>query len=352
MKGHKGSKFKAQRSRLIFEFCALSFPLLLIFGLLGCGSPPPAEFFTGTKDDSTQILSLIAETSPIYDAVFRVGLMEDSILPLDSVSRVFVRRYVSLAFAGFDDRTQARYIPLGFGRRVNTVVKGETLLFIKDTTADVLLRKELVGACSIRICSITSRPHPESLYDTTFVAKDTVIVKPFTATVWQWAHFEPIKKDTSPRRWRLLKVSGCQVVSMPNPENSPILPYRNSLVIATPQRTDTVFPLAYYRDSLLFGDRRLYYYIDTVCLKKDSLPVLPAGERLTAISFIPWLNPQDTCIKFIAYGGERRAAATGITLPSSPQFARIYFEAIPLEGLIFEKKSIRGIAWGVSTKIK
>ncbi len=320
----------------------VGFSVLWLF-VSQCGNPPPTEFFAGNSDDSLSILSFRDTTS-----VFALTFFEDSILSLDSVAKMNLWRY---ARAG-TDRSQAKFLTVGFGRKVipDSFFIRDSLLFIKDTTATLILRRDFVGELSLRICSITPYDADSGIYETYFLGKDTVLKKRFTGSTWEWGHFEPVKKDTEPRVWRLVKVTGCQVVSIPNEENSPIIPY--PAVLMTPGRVDSVFPIAYYRDSTKFGDRRLFYYLDTSCLKKDSLLFLSGGQKLTA-SVTPWMNPDDTTLRFL-HCGERKSTSVGVILPEfpSPTFKRIYLDVVTCEALTYEKKDYRGIIWGVGTKIK
>ncbi len=326
--------------------------IFLFAGLLffsRCGNPPPPEFFSGTAADSQAIRSLVNSS---LSGVFSVSVFEDSLVSLDSASRVILWRY---ARSG-TDRSQAKFLTVGFQRHIfpDSTKVLDTLLFIKDTTATLILRRSLVGELVVKICSITPYDADSGVYEPYFVFADSLVRKRFTASTWQWGHFEPLKKDTSERVWRLVKVTGCQVISIPDEENSPIIPYPVALL--SPGKVDSVYPVAYYRDSTKFGDRRLYYYLDTVCLKKDSLLFFTGGQRLTAI-ITPWLNPDDTVLKFIscsAEGGERRNQSTGVILPSysSPTFTRVYLDVLTCEALTYEKKDLRGIIWGVATKIK
>ncbi|MEO0102046.1 MAG: hypothetical protein ABIK84_06545, partial [candidate division WOR-3 bacterium] len=72
----------------------------------------------------------------------------------------------------------------------------------------------------------------------------------------------------------------------------------------------------------------------------------------------PWLNPDDTVLKFISFMDnsvmERKEAMAGITLPtfSLPTFSRINLMVFTCEALTYEKKNLRGIIWGVSSRIK
>jgi hypothetical protein len=326
----------------------LFFLFIGLFFFFHCGNPPPPEFFTGTKADSQAIRQLVETTDA---SVFAFSVFEDSILPLDSAAKARLWNYARSA----SDRSQAKFLATGFARKIfwdSTKVK-DTLLFVKDTTATYIFRRDLIGEFRIHICSITPYDRDSGIYETFFVDKDTIITKRFTASCWQWGHFEPVKKDTEDRTWRLVKITGCQVISIPNEENSPLIP--SPVALITPGRVDSVYSLAYLspRDSSKFGDRRLYYFIDTICEKKDSLLHLPGGVRLTA-NITPWLNPNDTVLKFVSCLGERKEANSGVSLPTytTPTFTRVYLDVLTCEALTYEKKDLRGIIWGVSTKIK
>lgn len=323
--------------------------ILLFVGVLGlgrCGNPPPEEFFQGSPHDSSAIRQL-AEGS--LKEVFSIFAFEDSLVPLDTASRTILWRYARKA----QDRSQAKFLALAFQRKIfpeSTKVM-DTLLFVKDTTATLIHRRSLIGEMVIKICSITPFDSISGIYDSTFVFADSLIKKRFSATTWQWGHFEPMRKDTAPRTWRLVKVTGCQVISIPDEENSPIIPYPVALL--SERRLDSVYPVAYYRDSMKFGDRRLYYYLDTTCSKKDSLLFFNGQERLSAI-ITPWLNPDDTVLKFISCHGQREWQTSGVLLPTypSPTFTRIYLDVLTCEALTYDKKAMRGIIWGVATKVK
>ncbi|MEO0116024.1 MAG: hypothetical protein ABIK97_00605 [candidate division WOR-3 bacterium] len=329
----------------MFKFLLVFFLFLLFFG---CGNPPPPEFFSGTNLDSLSIRA-IAETT----RAFQITAFSDSLIPLDSSSFAILSRYARKA----SDRSQAKFLTTSFGLKIVSEKVNDTLLFIKDTTATLILRNELTGELSLRICSITPYDSNAGMYDTLFLPVDSVVKKSFRATTWQWGHFEPIKKDTAERTWRLVKITGCYVISIPDEENSVLIPYPVALI--SPLKVDSVFSFGYMspRDSTKFGDRRLYYYLDTACLKKDSLLFFTGGKTLKA-NITPWLNPDDTVLKFISFMDnsvmERKEAMAGITLPtfSLPTFSRINLMVFTCEALTYEKKNLRGIIWGVSSRIK
>ncbi|MCX7836890.1 MAG: hypothetical protein N2323_02870 [candidate division WOR-3 bacterium] len=330
--------------------------ILLLF--LSCGNEPPPPFFAGDGKDSAAIKELLT------NEVLALPLFEDTMFGRGNfLVGVELKKGRYLDTLLKMDRPFMKFFPKAFGRKKINQRDSFNIIFIKDTTCHVYLIREFRDSLYILTDSVTPYLPDSGYYASYFVAKETLIVKPFNGISWQVAFFEPIKKDTEPRVWKLKKISGCQIISSPDAEKAPIFFDQAGgffgVVISSPTKTCTVFQLEYQRTrdlscSLKFSNRRLFYVEEVSCEKKDSLLYLPTDSLKVSCHY--WLNPDDSVYTFVYYKDketkkwQRILSSKKFVLPEG--FNRFYVEGITYEALTHIKKEPRAIIWGIATRVK
>lgn len=326
--------------------------IILLF--LSCGNEPPPPFFSGDGKDSAAIKTLLESE------VLRLYLFEDQMFGEGNyLVPVSLRRGAYFDSLLKKDRPFMKFFPKAFGRKKISQRDSFNIIFIKDTTCHVYLIREFKDSLYILTDSVTPYLVDSGYYANRFIAKETLIIKPFNAISWQVAFFEPVKKDTEPRDWKLKKISGCQIIFSPDAEVAPIFYRPFGVIISSPTKTCTVFALEYQRTqdpscSLKFSNRRLFYVEEGNYKHQDSLLYLPPDSLKVTCGY--WLNPDDSVYTFVYYRDkqnnqwQRILSSQKFILPEG--FNRFYVEGITYECLTHIKKEPRAIIWGIATRVK
>ncbi len=326
--------------------------IVLLF--ISCGNEPPPPFFSGDGKDSAAIKTLLESE------VLQVHLFEDNMFGEENyLVPVALTRGTYFDSLLKKDRPFMKFFPKAFGRKKISQRDSFNIVFIKDTTCHVYLIREFKDSLYILTDSVTPYLADSGYYANRFIAKETLIVKPFDAISWQVAYFEPVKKDTEPREWKLKKISGCQIIYAPDAEKAPIFYSPFGVIVSSPTKTCTIFELEYQRTadpscSLKFSNRRLFYIDEGEYEKKDSLLYLPMDSLRVTCRY--WLNPDDSVYTFVYYkdketnNWQRILSSQKFVLPEG--FNRFYVEGITYECLTHIKKEPRAIIWGIATRVK
>lgn len=323
--------------------------IILLF--LSCGNEPPLPFFAGDEKDSTAIKTLLKESE-----FLKLYPFESSMFGRETVS-VALKRGVYFDSLLKKDRPFMKFFPKAFGRKKISQKDSFNIIFIKDTTCQVYLVREFKDSLYILTDSITPYIADSGYYANYFVSRETIILKPFNALSWQVAFFEPVKKDTERREWKLKKISGCQIIYAPDVEKAPVFYRPFGVIISSPTKTCTVFQLEYQRTfdpscSLKFSNRRLFYVEEGNYEKKDSLLYLPKDSLKVTCNY--WLNPDDSVYTFVYYKDNNKwqRVLSFQKFVLSEGFNRFYVEGITYECLTHIKKEPRAIIWGIATRVK
>lgn len=326
--------------------------IILLF--LSCGNEPPPPFFAGSGKDSIAIKTLLEESEFLKLYLFESSMFgaENYLVPVELKRGVYFDSLLK------KDRPFMKFFPKGFGRKKISERDSFNIIFIKDTTCHVYLIREFRDSLYILTDSVTPYIADSGYYANYFVSKETLIAKPFNAISWQVAYFEPVKKDTEEREWRLKKISGCQIIFAPDQEKAPIFYRPFGVIVSSPTKTCTIFELEYQRTadpscSLKFSNRRLFYVDEGDYESKDSLLYLPMDSLKVSCNY--WLNPDDSVYTFVYYkdknnNWQRILSSQKFILPEG--FNRFYVEGITYECLTHIKKEPRAIIWGIATRVK
>uniref|UniRef100_A0A7C6A998 Uncharacterized protein n=1 Tax=candidate division WOR-3 bacterium TaxID=2052148 RepID=A0A7C6A998_UNCW3 len=189
------------------------------------------------------------------------------------------------------------------------------------------------------------------VYDSVAPGKDSIVmVKEFEGRVWRSLHFEPEVKSSSPRIWRLIRVSGGASTRIPDNEDDAPYNYRTIVKEKNKVKADTILNRP---DTIHYGIHRLYKF-------PDSIYSYGASQDSLEISQIyPILNPQDTalyfayCDKFyslVSFGSGARLKLTQGIYPSGINF--LSFIICPRQSLIYKKSPFKLRVWQIPIKLQ
>lgn len=338
--------------------------------IIGCGRMPPPEYWTWTKEDSTQIQTIVNEWKPKFviafeksDSFYHVGYIADT-----------VARNIRVAIRTL--WTKPHYWPGAITRTFTSTIS-DSFIPTKDTTVLVRVREMISGVMKIKAESSTVRfgdttisNETYPLYSRRFVKcgdtfnlivrinanndtvrirgtnTDTLIENPFTGYCDRFMHFDYNRTNGT---WQFTKMTGGSRIFIPSYNDAPYIQLC-SLITQTKafgilERPDTTTVQKY-------GIQRLY--------PVDSIISFSVNDTLSfrATNFIPRL-----VIGFV-HNNQKRAPLTITNATTTPRsilpypledansngWEQVMLEIAPWEALC-RKGNYNAIIWVMPIRI-
>lgn len=357
----------------------LLFLSLLVGLFISCGRLPPEEFWTGGDQDTASIKALIV----YYDtsADWRNFLSRlDFAQTIDTIKYSPTRVFPGSEVLSLEFKIKQAYGPARLNIALLDKKTDTNIVFIYDTTATVELITKFKGVARIGCDSVRRylkdtiigtdtlmlfggwankqflhdsviRGETVWVYDTLAPGRDSIVlVKEFKGQVWRSLHFEPEDKSSSPRIWKLSRISGGASVRIPDNEDDAPYNYRTIVKEKNKVKADTILNRP---DTNHYGIHRLYKFPDSVYsygATQDSLEIS---------QIYPILNPQDTalyfayCDKFYSltsFGSGARLKLTAGGYPENINFLSLMI--IPRQSLIYKNSPFKLRVWQIPVKLK
>jgi hypothetical protein len=356
---------------------------LLVLGVMcaglftGCSTLPPAEFWTWSAQDSTQIMAIVAEWKETLKSRIEENIdLSDPIVGSGALSDTST--YSSLHKAMKDKKLRPAsmprsfFFPHTFYRTFDSLHMQESLITVKDTTVTVRLNESFWGHVTIITDSIvrfvkdtTINDIPFKKYDSTFSPAVETVTTAWLGTSERYIEIEPtdkVKRD----HWVIKRLSGGARIACPDEATAPYL--GGIQLLSGTERRDTlvlrpdslrVSPSShwgmqglYARDSLLS-----YSTTDAVSLYMHAVALFgnlwwsPADVML----FLHVPDPNDATksvrrlVKPIA--GRAVPDSATFTIPTAG-LAQAYVEVVPISSLTEPGASFTTRLWGILLDIK
>jgi len=320
-----------------------SFLLIAIFLsilILGCGRKPPDAYWSWSKEDSTQIQTIVTAWRDTFKTSFE-----------DTIYNIITNWDTIKGINAEDMRTiwmRPHYWPRAFTRTVTNYKMVDIFTPVKDTTVSVQLVESIAGtitilvdSCTIKLGDTVILGDTYNLYTRYFTyTPDTVITKNFSGISTRYLHFQRDASNT----WKFTKMSGGGRVFIPSEGDAPTI--FEGVIFSTSVKICTVMTRP---DTTHYGIQRLYTL--------DSILSLSAAETINTrfyrryyiqefdplIAFGFWhYNHQRHDLRVPRYNTQLTA------LP--PGWQHIMLEIVPWEALC-KRGDYNAILWSIPIKI-
>jgi hypothetical protein len=256
--------------------------------LIGCGTKPPAAYWTWSTQDSTDIQTIVDQWRGTF-----TDSMENNFYPLtyqsDTLNKIL---YVDIRNIWM----RPHYWPREFKRVLSTFTVTDSFIVVKDTTVTVKLITDYDGEVEIHCDSATLRDplRPDTVVgvDTfalysrrLYYAPETTFANHFSGKGYRYLHFD--KKGPN-NTWQLSKISGGARIFVPSENDAPYL-----ALCSLRTRTKS-YGIQLRPDTLTYGIQRMY--------ELDSMMTFPPTETITTrvLTFDPIVT-----FGFFHYQGRR-----------------------------------------------